>query len=246
MVARTWLVVVGAGMVLIGLASFLTSTGVALSILVMVVGVLVLFWWALAGRTVGESNTSETLGDPGRSYARPLTRGVAQLWAQDPKGMAIDLLRVGVGFVWVLNLIFVVDPTNQFFGTFQDVALSFAPTSLGGPGVANFVAANAPTFAWLIAILTAYLAIAFVFGVTTRLACIVGGTASVGFLLTQFLSTFQTPGGTDVGPHPLYLLIYLVLFAGAAGRYFAVDHWIWLTGHAKFPRLSRWLAAPRQ
>jgi uncharacterized membrane protein YphA (DoxX/SURF4 family) len=186
---------------------------------------------------------------PALSPARSRTwvlRHLRELCKSDPKGMSIDLLRVGVGLIWVLNTIFIVDPANQFFPTFRDTALSFAPTSFGGPGIADFVAAHASVFAWVTAVLTVYLALAFVMGVTTRLACVVGGTVSIAFLLTQFLSTFLIPGGTDVGPHPLYLLIYLVLFTGAAGKYLAVDHRIWRTGHAKFPRLSRWLAAPRQ
>jgi uncharacterized membrane protein YphA (DoxX/SURF4 family) len=158
--------------------------------------------------------------------------------------MSIDLLRVGMGVVWILNMVFILAPANLFFPTFQDIALSFAPTSLGGPGVANFVAANATLFAWITALLTAYLAVAFVLGVTTRLVCIVGGAASIIFLATQFISTFQVPGGSNVGPHPLYLLIYLILFTGGAGKYVSVDHWIWATGRARFPRLSRWLAGP--
>ena len=169
-----------------------------------------------------------------------------QLWAEDPKGMSIDLLRVGLGGIWVLNLIFVVDPSAEFFPTFQDVALSFGPTTLGGAGVPDFVASHADLFAWIIAIVTAYLAVALLVGVTTRLACIVGAVASIAFLVTQWVSTFAFPGGTDVGPHPLYLLMYLVLFAGGAGKYFAFDHWVWASGRARFPRLSRWLAAPRQ
>ncbi len=160
--------------------------------------------------------------------------------------MAIDLLRVGMGAIWALNLVFIVDPSNRFFPTFESVALSFAPTSLGGPGVANFVAAHPGIFAAITAFLTAYLAVAFLLGVTTRLACVVGGLASIVFLLTQWLSTFGVPGGTDVGPHPLYLLVYLVLYLGGAGTYVAVDHWIWRTGRARFPRLSRWVAAPRE
>ncbi len=160
--------------------------------------------------------------------------------------MSLDLLRVGLGLIWAVNLVFVADPSNQFFPTFHSVALSFAPTSLGGPAVATFVADHAALFAWLTAALTAYLAVALLLGLTTRLACIVGGVASVLLLLTQWLSTFLLPGGTDVGPHPLYLLIYLVLFAGGAGKYVAVDHWVWASGRARFPRLSRWLAAPRQ
>jgi uncharacterized membrane protein YphA (DoxX/SURF4 family) len=166
------------------------------------------------------------------------------LWKADPKGMSIDLLRVGMGIIWALNTIFILDPANRYFSTFHGVALSFAPTSLGGPAVANFVASNWFLFAWIIAILTVYLAVAFLLGITTRLACVVGGIASIALLATQFFSTFQTPGGTDVGPHPLYLLIYLVLFVGGAGRYLAIDHWIWETGRARRPRLARWLAAP--
>jgi uncharacterized membrane protein YphA (DoxX/SURF4 family) len=152
---------------------------------------------------------------------------------------------VGMGVIWALNMLFILDPANQFFSTFQATAISFAPTSLGGPGVADFVAAHALVFAWITAILTAYLAVAFLLGVTTRLACLVGGVASVVFLVTQFVSTFQAPGGTDVGPHPLYLLIYLILFVGGAGRYLSVDQRIARNGHARFPRLLRWLSISR-
>jgi uncharacterized membrane protein YphA (DoxX/SURF4 family) len=188
------------------------------------------------------SDTSPSLAPAERGWLRHL----GDLWRADPKGMSIDLLRVGMGIIWLLNLIFVVDPANRFFPTFADTALSFAPTSLGGPGVADFIAAHATPFAWITAALTVYLAVAFVLGFTTRFACIVGGISSILLLVTQFLSTFLFPGGTDVGPHPLYLLIYLILFTGGAGKYVAVDHWIWATGRAKFPRLSRWLAAPPQ
>lgn len=160
--------------------------------------------------------------------------------------MSLDLLRVGIGLVWCLNLVFILDPSNEFFPTFQDVALSFAPTSLGGPSVATFVAAHAAAFAGITAAVTLYLAVAFTAGVTTRLACLVGAGASVVFLLTQALSTFAIPGGTDVGPHPIYLLVYAVLFAGGAGKYLAVDHWVWTSGRGRLPRLSRWLASPRQ
>ena len=150
-----------------------------------------------------------------------------------------------MGVVWALNMIFILDPANQFFPTFRSTAVSFAPTSLGGPGVADFVAAHALVFAWVTAILTAYLAVAFLLGVTTRLACLVGGVASVVFLVTQFVSTFQVPGGTDVGPHPLYLLIYLILFVGGAGRYLSVDQRIVKSARARFPRLSLWLSVSR-
>ncbi|HLY76399.1 MAG TPA: hypothetical protein VKT21_00770 [Thermoplasmata archaeon] len=188
--------------------------------------------------------------DRDHDSATPPTRGetwpvkLRAQWRSDPRGVAIDLLRVGIGLIWALNLVFVLDPTNQFFSTFRAVALSFAPTTLGGPAVATFVAAHSVIFAWATALLTAYLTIAFLFGIGTRVACIVGAVASAVFLVTQFASTFTIPGGTDVGPHPLYLLVYLILFIGGGGTYLSVDRWLSTTGRAKFPRLARWLGNP--
>lgn len=171
---------------------------------------------------------------------------IRTLWRRDPKGMSLDLLRVGMGLIWALNLTFIVAPSNQFFSGFQGVASGFDQSTLGGPGFANFVATYPYVFAWVIAIVTGYLAVAFLAGVTTRFACFVGTVASIAFLLTQFYQTFALNGtGTDVGPHPLYLLVYLILFAGGAGQYFAFDHWVWASGNARFPRLSRWIASPR-
>jgi uncharacterized membrane protein YphA (DoxX/SURF4 family) len=167
------------------------------------------------------------------------------VWRSDRTGAALELLRVGLGTIWALNLLFILDPVNEFFPTFRETALAFGPTTLGGSGVADFVAAHAQLFAWATAGLTAYLALAFVLGITTRLACVVGGVASVAFLLTQWLSTFQAPGGTDVGPHPLYLLAYLALFVGGAGRYLSVDRTMWARAGARFPRLWGWIATPR-
>jgi uncharacterized membrane protein YphA (DoxX/SURF4 family) len=167
------------------------------------------------------------------------------LWQNDPKGMSIDLLRVGLGLVWTMNLLFILVPSNQFFSGFQSVASGFQSSSLGGPGFASYVAAHATFFSNAVALLTGYLAVAFLLGFTTRFACFVGEVASVIFLITQFGSTFNLSGsGTDVGPHPLYILVYVILFAAGAGQYVAVDHWIWSTGRARFPRLSQWLASP--
>jgi hypothetical protein len=165
------------------------------------------------------------------------------LYRSDPGGTSIDLLRIGMGIVWALDLIFILDPANQYFPTFASVAQGYGTQTYGGPAIANFVAAHAPVFAWLIAIATAYLAVALLLGITTRLACGVGIVASAFFLLTQFNMTFMIPGGTDVGAHPLYLLAYLVLIAGGAGRYFAADAALWTDGPLRVPRLARALAA---
>ena len=192
-------------------------------------------------RRVSEPRVSP---DPVARAARSLRSSVT--WRSNPKGVAVDLLRVGIGIVWALNLIFILAPSNQFFSGFRQTASGFANSSLGGPGLANLAASYPAVFAWGVALLTGYLAVAFLSGTTTRLACIVGGIASSLFIVTQFYSTFALDGtGTDVGPHPLYILIYLILFLGGAGQYFAFDHWVWASGHARFPRLSRWIASPR-
>ena len=139
---------------------------------------------------------------------------------------AIEILRIGTGIVWCLNLIFILDPRNQYWSTFSQTALSFAPSTVGGPGLAQFVAAHPEVFSWSIALITGYLAVALVLGLTTRIACFVGGFFSAVLLATQFGTTFLFPGGTDVGAHPLYILAYGVMVVGGAGRMWSVDHWL--------------------
>jgi uncharacterized membrane protein YphA (DoxX/SURF4 family) len=228
-------------LLLITLNSVLVGAGLVL----IVGGILLLSSWVFPRRRVDQGTRGGPAAPSGGAPESSVPYSLLALWRSDPGGMAIDLLRVGVGLVWVVNMLFILDPGNQFFATFQDVAVSYAGTTVGGPGIADFVAGHAAVFAWLTAVLSAYLAVAFVLGFTTRLACLLGALASVAFFVTQFLTTFQIPGGTDVGAHPLYLLIYLVLFAGGAGRYLAVDNRVWATGRARFPRLARWIATPR-
>ena len=138
----------------------------------------------------------------------------------------IDVLRIGAGLVWLVNLVFIVDPSNRYWSTFSATALSFAPTTVGGPGLAQYVAQHPLFFAWTIALLTAYLAAALLLGFTTRIACFVGASFSAVLIATQFGSTFLFPGGTDVGAHPLYILIYAVLVLGGAGRSLSLDAWL--------------------
>ena len=157
---------------------------------------------------------------------------------------AIELLRILIGVVWLANLLFIVVPANDYWSTFGSAAQSYGPTSLGGSGFANFVAANPTFFAWLIALATAYLAIALILGVTTRLALLVGSAASVIFLATQFGSTFAFPGGTDVGAHPLYLVVYATLWIGGAGRSLSVDSLLWKRGWGRKVPAAEYFASP--
>lgn len=160
---------------------------------------------------------------------------------------ALEFLRIAVGFVWALNLIYIVAPQNRWFANFSSTALSFGPTTFGGPGLAQYVAAHAVVFSALVAIVTIYLAVAFLLGLTTRIACLVGGVFSAILLATQVGSTFVFPGGTDVGEHPLYLVIYVALVVGGAGRELSVDRWIadaFARRHAA--RVARGLPTPRR
>src|SRR5271157_2690431 len=115
---------------------------------------------------------------------------------------AVEVLRIGLGIIWALNLLF-------------------------------------------IAIATGYLAVAFLVGFTTRLACVIGTVASAFFLWTQYTTTFAFPGETDVGPHPLYLAMYVILLVGGAGRYWSVDRRLWRSGRTILRKLGRWVAGPR-
>lgn len=147
---------------------------------------------------------------------------------------ALLALRVGLGLVWTLNLVFIVDPGNRYFSTFSDTAAAFGPTSLGGPGLAGFVAGHPLVFAVGIAVVTAYLAVSFLLGCTTRAACLVGIGFNGLLLVTQFGQIAVIPGGTDIGPQPLYLLGYGVLLLAGPSPTWAVDG-----------RLPHWWAAVR-
>lgn len=137
---------------------------------------------------------------------------------------ALALLRLGIGFVWLANLAFIVIPANGFFSGFAGTAAGFGATTLGGPGLAGLVAAYPQPSAWLIAGATVFLAFAFLTGLLVRPACVVGAVFSVVLLVAQWGQTFAIPGGTDVGPHPLYLAAYLAMGLGDAATYYSVAH----------------------
>jgi uncharacterized membrane protein YphA (DoxX/SURF4 family) len=140
-----------------------------------------------------------------------------------PAHRGLVALRLGIGLVWAVNLIFIFDPQNHFFSTFASTASSFSSVSLGGTGFPAFVASHPALFSVLIAGVTLYLAVAFLLGLTTRLACGVGAGFAIALLVSQWGATFVIPGGTDVGPMPIYLGVYLALAVGHAGRYFSLD-----------------------
>ena len=72
----------------------------------------------------------------------------------------------------------------------------------------------------------------------------VGAGFALALLLSQWGATFYIPGGTDVGPMPIYVAVYLALTVGHAERYFSLDALVaehrpswrtWFTPHAAVP-----------
>jgi hypothetical protein len=143
-----------------------------------------------------------------------------------PERRGLLALRIGLGLVWAANFVFIAAPANQFFPTFAQSAGAFAPTTLGGLPLATWVSTQPVLFSGLIAALTGYLAVAFLTGFTMRLAVVLGAGFNLLLLLTQFGSTFFFPGGTDVGPQPLYLVLYAGLALGDASRSYSIDAWM--------------------
>jgi hypothetical protein len=167
---------------------------------------------------------------PGRGSRRP------------ERARMIEVLRIGLGLVWFANFFFVVYPPNDYFGNFASIAATFAPVSFGGPGFPDYVAAHPLVFSWGVALATGYLAFAFTLGFTTRLACFVGSFFSAVLFAIQIGSIFVAPGGTDVGEHPLFILISAVLLVGGAGTTFSADEWVrswWARYRAAHPAVAR-------
>jgi len=138
---------------------------------------------------------------------------------------ALLALRLGIGVIWTLNLVYVLLPANSFFPAFADTASSFGPTTLSGPGIATYVASHSGFFSVGVAVVTAYLAAAFLLGASTKVACLVGAGFNVTLLVTQFGQIAMIPGATDVGPQPLYLAIYVALFLSAGIEPLSMDRW---------------------
>ena len=163
--------------------------------------------------------------DAGRSEPTASTTTETETKAR-PRVRMIEVLRIGLGIVWIANFFFIVYPANDYWSDFSGIARSFAPVSFGGPGFPDYVASHPLFFSWVVALTTAYLAVAFTLGLTTRIACFVGSFFSAVLFAVQIGTIFVFPGGTDVGEHPLFILISGVLLVGGAGQSLSLDAWI--------------------
>ena len=136
---------------------------------------------------------------------------------------AILVLRVTLGLIWTGNLFFVLLPSNDFFGGFGSAVTGLGGGSLVGPELVTIAVQYSPITSIVVAGTTGYLALAFLLGASTRLACLIGIVFSGVLLVLQWGSTFVFPGGTDVGPHPLYIAASLALLIGRAESRYSLD-----------------------
>ncbi|MCI4365209.1 MAG: hypothetical protein L3K10_04000 [Thermoplasmata archaeon] len=132
-------------------------------------------------------------------------------------------LRLGLGVLWSFNLVYIFDPANQYWSTFRSTAQAYGGLTLGGNGFAVFVAAHSTFFALAIAGVTLYLALAFLLGLSTRAACLIGGAFNLALFVTQWAQITTLPGATDVGAQPLYLAMYAALFLGYEAPRLSLD-----------------------
>ena len=99
---------------------------------------------------------------------------------------------------------------------------------------ASMISTNPYFFAYLVASLETTLAVLFIFGIFTNLACIMSILHSFGIwtVAEGFGGPLQLGKSTDIGPAIMYTIISGLLLAISAGRYYAVDQWL-------TPRLGR-------
>jgi len=92
----------------------------------------------------------------------------------------------------------------------------------------NLIGSNPHLFAYLAASIETALAVLLTFGILTNLTCVVGFFYSLGIwsVAEGFGGPYKPGQSTDIGTALPYAIIFLVLLAIAAGRYYSVDQWL--------------------
>ena len=153
------------------------------------------------------------------------------------RARAIAFLRIAFGLIWAIDAWFKWQP--GFISSFTD---QIAKAKQDQPqGVqswlsfwAHLVGSNPHFFAYLTAAMETALAVFLILGLLTQLTCLVGIVWSLAIwaIPEGFGGPYKPGDSTDVGTALLYALMFAVLFAIAAGRYYSIDQWL-------TPRLSR-------
>jgi uncharacterized membrane protein YphA (DoxX/SURF4 family) len=147
------------------------------------------------------------------------------------RARAIAFLRLAFGLIWAIDAWFKWQP--GFLSSFTD---QVASARQGQPqGVQSWlsfwvhlVGTNPPFFAYLTAAVETALAAFLILGALTQLTCVVGflWSLAVWAIPEGFGGPYKPGDSTDVGTALLYALMFAVLFAVAAGRYYSLDRWL--------------------
>ena len=153
------------------------------------------------------------------------------------RARAIAFLRIAFGLIWAIDAWFKWQP--GFISSFTDQITKAKQDQPQGVQSwlsfwAHLVGSNPHFFAYLTAAMETALAVFLILGLLTHLTCFVGIVWSLAIwaIPEGFGGPYKPGDSTDVGTALLYALMFAVLFAIAAGRYYSIDQWL-------TPRLSR-------
>ncbi|TMF45289.1 MAG: DoxX family membrane protein [Chloroflexi bacterium] len=153
------------------------------------------------------------------------------------RARAIAFLRIAFGLIWAIDAWFKWQP--GFISSFTDQITKAKQDQPQGVQSwlsfwAHLVGSNPHFFAYLAAAMETALAVFLILGLLTQLTCLVGIVWSLAIwaIPEGFGGPYKPGDSTDVGTALLYALMFAVLFAIAAGRYYSIDQWL-------TPRLSR-------
>jgi thiosulfate dehydrogenase (quinone) large subunit len=153
------------------------------------------------------------------------------------RARSIAFLRIAFGIVWAIDAWLKWQPA--FINSFSDQITSAQKDQPQGVQNwisfwAHIVSSNPHFFAYLTAVIETGLALFLLLGLLTNLTCLIGIIWSLGiWAIPEGFGGPYTPGqSTDIGTAILYALMFAVLFAISAGRYYGLDQWL-------TPRLGR-------
>lgn len=143
----------------------------------------------------------------------------------------IAVARIGFGMIWAVDAALKWLPsfaTTTFGDKLHDAATGQPPAFASWIHFWESAAATAPTlFAHLLAVAETLLAAALILGAFTNLVAVAGGALSL--LIWSTAEAFGGPysnGTTDVGASIVYVLVFLLLAAAAAGNTWGADAWL--------------------
>ena len=153
------------------------------------------------------------------------------------RARSIAFLRVAFGLIWAIAAALKWQPA--FINSFSDPVTGSAKDQPQGVQAwigfwGSIISSNPHFYAYLIASIETALALFLVLGLLTHLTCVVGFVYALGVwsIPEGFGGPYQAGSSTDVGTAMLYALMFAVLFAISAGRYYGLDQWL-------TPRLGR-------